>query len=114
MVSESGSPLQPYTTMEWELDDEFMAGLCTTLVTLMFMAGLALVGQSIDSCPEVEDPNDMMATSAYSHDQYVKKNPKWNKALAGIDRDKWMAADEKEHVQQMERRPGKDCATLPD
>ena len=56
----------------------------------------------------------MMATSAYSHHQYVKKNPKWNKALAGIDRDKWMAADEKERVQQMERRPGKDCATLPD
>jgi hypothetical protein len=100
--------------MEWELDNEFMAGMCTTLVTLMFMVGLALVGQSIDSCPEVEDPNDMMATSAYSHDQYVKKNPKWNKALAGIDRDKWMAADEKEHVQQMERRPGKDCAALPD
>ena len=60
--------------MEWELDNEFMAGMCTTLVTLMFMVGLALVGQSIDSCPEVEDPNDMMATSAYSHDKYVKKN----------------------------------------
>ena len=56
----------------------------------------------------------MMAMSAYSHDQYVKKNPKWGKAIApeNPDRDKWFEADQKERCQQMETQLGKDSPHL--
>jgi hypothetical protein len=56
----------------------------------------------------------MIVMAAISHEEYLRKNPKWRKAIAqeNPDRDKWLAADEKERIQQMLKRPGKDSATM--
>jgi len=95
----------------------------TAFVTVLFMAGLGLTGRSLDNCPQYTDAEvdesvyDGMELSAYtavSHDEYNRKNPKWKKAIAqeNPDRDKWLEADEKERVQQMKKRKGKDEPTM--
>ena len=72
----------------------------SAFVTLLLMAGLAISGQSIASVP-VPPPASVFATSAISVEEFMRKNPKWGKASIGSDRDKWLAADKKEHDQQI-------------
>jgi len=49
-----------------------------------------------------------MANAAVSHEEFLRRNPKWSKASNGPDRGKWLEADEAERVQQMKQQPGKD------
>ena len=84
-----------------------------SFVTILFMAGLALCNQSIDSCPLPMNNNEpLMVMSTVSYEEYLRKNPKWAKAIKGPDKDKWIAADSKERLQQMEKRPGRDAPTM--
>ena len=95
----------------------------TALVTVLFMAGLALTNQSIDNCPRYTkseldesmfdvEPEHYTANIAVSHEEYNRKNPKWSKAIKRDDAAKWVEADAKERAQQLLKRPGRDDPTM--
>jgi hypothetical protein len=71
--------------------------------------GYAL-GSNVEDVPYATTPatSRLMATAAVSHEEFLRKNPKWSKASNGPDRGKWMEADDAERVQQTTRQLGKD------
>ena len=47
--------------------------------------------------------SEYMANVAVSNDEYLRRNPKWSKALKGQDSDKWKQADAKEAQQHRDK-----------
>lgn len=83
------------------------------MVTL-FWVGMVLLndGHALGGVREVPQTPPrtayLMANTAVSHEEFLRKNPKWSKACNGPDRGKWLEADEAERVQQVTTQPGKD------
>ena len=61
---------------------------------ILMVAATALAG--------TYDPLDMalMATATVSHEEHMRRNPKWSEAVKGPDQDRWLAAGQKERDQQ--------------
>ena len=51
----------------------------------------------------------LMASAAISHEEYMRRNPKWRAACKGAEKDKWIHADDDERQQQTTIQPGKDA-----
>ena len=73
--------------------------------------GFALTnnGGTGSSAREMPNTASLMASAAISHEEYMRRNPKWKKACKGFDKDKWIQADDDERQQQTTIQPGKDA-----
>ena len=77
----------------------FTSGLQQAFMTLLCCVGTVLHNVQYSNMPDL---NTIMASAAVSHDEYMRRNPKWSKASTGMNKDKWLAADRKESDQQFD------------
>ena len=66
------------------------------MVHVLLYVGMAFVF-SKPSPPAYE----LMAHATISTDKFLRRNPKWEKAVQGPDREKWLLADIKEREQHV-------------
>jgi len=77
----------------------FASGLLQGFVTLLCSVGTVLHNIQDNNMP---DTTALMVSAAISHDEYMRRNPKWSKASTRTDKEKWLAADKKEENQQFD------------
>ena len=79
--------------------NSFASGLLQGFMTLLCCVGTLLHSVQASNMP---DTTPIMAYAAVSHDEYMRRNPKWSKASIGKDKVKWLEADKKEGEQQFD------------
>ena len=81
---------------------------CATLAYQTFVSVLLWVGLAITNTISAPVTTRLVTNAAVSHEEYMRRNPKWRKAILGPESDKWKIADDAERDQQLKRQPGKD------
>ncbi len=67
----------------------------TTLYDVM-VVNLCHIGMSMLTTPTLPDTTHLMANATISHEEVLRRNPKWSKAIKGPAKTEWLAADQRE------------------
>ena len=67
-----------------------------------FVTSLCRVGIALQPDQQHPDVSSIMVNAAVSHDEFMRRNPKWSKASTGLEKAMWLEADLRERAQQFD------------
>ena len=89
---ESGRPIRSTAGKHSRNYSSYASGLLQGFVTLLCSVGTVLHDMQYSNMP---DTTPLMVSATVSHDEYMRRNPKWSKVSTRIDKELWFAADKK-------------------